>query len=421
MDSAHPNRTGRTIETIFDYKLQPIIDKVDQDLSAMRRLTGLYRAAYKFGMDIGMGLGDIPRRESTKIPRPYCFLQGSLRETSTLTQKETQEYHVITNRIRQGQMEWKELSRHNYDGNLPLILVEYFRDIAFMDLYYLGHLPYPIPRSTPRMPERVYDFLKVEVRDEHALQALQEVQASVRVGLKNALRIHQGEDPVVVPVDPELPEPLFLWEGLLMETQTVDQRFKEAYLEEQVKIRSGRYEYHSLVTKTVANLILKYPGDRAEIAQGFLVYAEALPEPPTRDELVYGLGEFKLPEHLERFLNRKFYLPILDNAATCLKVAIQSGLEMRTGINKTGATPFFNLPNPLVFVDGRLELTKALTTVQKFDWEIEMIKISNGTCNWERLSSNLREDENTGAYEWIDDSKIKEMLKQKSTPDPITY
>lgn len=107
MDSAHPNRTGRTIETIFDYKLQPIIDKVDQDLSAMRRLTGLYRAAYKFGMDIGMGLGDIPRRESTKIPRPYCFLQGSLRETSTLTQKETQEYHVITNRIRQVQMEWE--------------------------------------------------------------------------------------------------------------------------------------------------------------------------------------------------------------------------------------------------------------------------------------------------------------------------
>jgi hypothetical protein len=70
-----------------------------------------------------------------------------------------------------------------------------------------------------------------------------------------------------------------------METQTVDQRFKEAYLEEQVKIRSGRYEYHSLVTKTVANLILKYPGDRAEIAQGFLVYAEALPEPPTRMNL----------------------------------------------------------------------------------------------------------------------------------------
>ena len=66
-------------------------------------------------------------------------------------------------------------------------------------------------------------------------------------------------------MDPELPEPLFLWEGLLMETQTVDQRFKEAYLEQQMKIRSGRYEYYSLVTKTVANLIMKYPEDRAEM------------------------------------------------------------------------------------------------------------------------------------------------------------
>ena len=52
------------------------------------------------------------------------------------------------------------------------------------------HLPYPIRKSTPEMPKRVYDFLIVEVKDEHALQALQEVQASVRVRLKNALRIH---------------------------------------------------------------------------------------------------------------------------------------------------------------------------------------------------------------------------------------
>jgi hypothetical protein len=124
----------------------------------MRRLTGLYRATYKFGMDIGMGLGDIPRKESTQIPRPYCFLQGSLRETITLTQKEIKEYHVITNRIRQGQMEWKELSHHNYDGKLPLILVEYFRDIAFIDLYYLGHLPYPIPQSTPECTKESMTF-----------------------------------------------------------------------------------------------------------------------------------------------------------------------------------------------------------------------------------------------------------------------
>jgi hypothetical protein len=412
-------------ELVFGPPIPTGSEPLDNYLESFRNIFGLNRAASKLRHDIYMGLGYLRKKESDLISKPYCFLQGRLREEASLTEIERQTYHEETNKIRHGLVDWRSLLELKEDENFPKILVEHFRDLAMTDLFFNGFVEYQIPPLVPGITKRAHDFLRAEAWDTDLMEAIRDLQASVKIGLKNALRIFEGKKPVEVPIAP-VPPVWFLLRGLVRESRKANELERRAYREDMIEIRSGSYDYDYLIIATMENLLTYYPGEPG-LKDGLLTLPPRTPSTPSLRWLVEGIltptevrglkinRDFEPPEYLKEFVERKFYFQPLKGAALSLNNMIKTGISVIQGKQEIQEAPEMYLPYPIVFVGGQLAATGCLDPDQIKIWKQEMSLIALGRCDWEKLAENIRKNEEECGYGWREEKEILALLAERET------
>jgi hypothetical protein len=400
-------------------------EPLDNYLESFRNIFGLNRAASKLRHDIYMGLGYRRKKDSDLIAKPYCFLQGRLREEASLTETERQTYHEETNKIRHGLEDWRSLLELKEDENFPRILVEHFRDLAMTDLFFFGFVDYQIPPLVPGISKRVNDFLRAEAWEHQLAEALRDLQASVKIGLKNALRIHEGKKPVEVPIAPVPPE-WYILRGLVRDSRKANELERRAYREDMIEIRSGRYDYDYLIIATMENLLTYYPRETG-LQDGLLILPPKTPSTPSMRWLVEGIltptevrglktdRDFEPPKYLEEFIQREFFFQPLKGAALSLSTMIRTGIEVIRGRERIHEAPDMYLPYPIVFFGGQIAPTGSLDPDQIKIWKREMSMIALGRCDWEKLAENVKQSEEEGGWGWKEEKEILTLLAERAT------
>ncbi len=393
------------------------------------RAQGMTRAADKLREDIAMGMDPEARKPSEEIPEPYCLWKGQFRETISLNDDEKIAYHEYTNQIRQGKANWKILMVLQPDRDWHPIVVEHYRDLALRDLYDKGVLENTIPALIPGITRRAQDFLKITIKDEDLRKAVQDVQRSVRIGLKNALRLSEGQLPVEVPVEANPPGPLFLLRGTIKRKSQTGQPERRAYMEDMIQIRAGHYDWDYLVIVTVETLRTFYPDEAEGVMQDQWTPPPRTPCSPSLRDMVEAamapsevLGvrfnyEFQLPGFIEQLLKQDFVYPYLKGAVDCLGTAIRSGESVIKRQKRVSDVPDIFLAYPFTYFNGRLVRTAKLSEEQKVEWKREMAQIATGRCNWSRLEQQLEEDKEANGHCWQGESNLRrELAGERALP-----
>ena len=239
-----------------------------------------YRAAGALRRDIAMNIFHKPEeRPRTNIPEPFCLFRGQMRRTLGMSDSEKRDYREDTEWIRGNCPERlavyrSDLFQVNYskdDEDQPEIhgiITSFFMDIALTDLYALALAEREIPPYVPGVTKRTQEFLYLEVDDPDLSMAVYALQDAIAVGLRNALRISKGKEPVVVPLKPVAPRPLCLLRGQVRRTDRLSPLEHRAYLEDIQEITLGQCDWDYIVITTMSDLAQHFPDEVTSMKAG---------------------------------------------------------------------------------------------------------------------------------------------------------
>ena len=401
-----------------------------------------YRAAGALRRDIAMNIFHKPEeRPGTDIPEPFCLFRGQMRRTLGMSDKERKDFQEDTEWIRGNRPERLEvyhsdLFRVNYsvdDENQPEvhgIITSFFMDIALADLYAMAMTDREIPPYVPGVTKRAQEFLYLDVDDSDLSMAIYALQDAIAVGLRNALRISQGKEPIVVPLKPIAPRPLCLLRGQVRRTDRLSPLEHRAYIEDIQEITLGQCDWDYIIISTMSDLAQHFPDEILSIKSGLCYKPPRIRSEPNirrttetiltaRKLLTVSIDpEFKVPPYLWDFMHRDFRSKHLEGAIVCLRAAIHSGILVRRGLLKSYDVPDVLLPFPWTFHDGKIRQSANLGRKELQEWRADITAIVVGQFDFDQLANIIRQEEERGGPGWRREKYLNEHASQTNNNEP---
>ena len=401
-----------------------------------------YRAAGALRRDIAMNIFHKPEeRPGTNIPEPFCLFRGQMRRTLGMSDSEKRDYREDTEWIRGNCPERLTVYRSNLfqvnyskdDEDQPEIhgiITSFFMDIALTDLYALALAEREIPPYVPGVTKRAQEFLYLEVDDPDLSMAVYALQDAIAVGLRNALRISKGKEPVVVPLKPVAPRPLCLLRGQVRRTDRLSPLEHRAYLEDIQEITLGQCDWDYIVITTMSDLAQHFPDEVTSMKAGLCFKPPCIRSEPNirrrtetiltaRKLLTVSIDpEFKVPAYLWDLMHRDFRSKHLEGAVVCLRAAIHSGIQVRRGLLKSYDVPDVLLPFPWTFHDGKLRQSANLGRKELQAWRADITAIVVGQFDFDQLSITIQSEEERGGPGWHREKYLQEHSSRTNNNEP---